>query len=76
MVGSWRFCKGLYQFCLDIFVSIGCFNGNVHLLIVGGAARSFAYTDSQPRPVIDSNDNIPVIEMTWEKISKPVMYLK
>lgn len=39
---------------------------------MGGAAKSFAHGDSQLQPIIDDNDNIPVVEMTWERISKPV----
>jgi len=39
---------------------------------MGGAEKSFAHTNSRLHPIIDSNDNIPVIEMVWEKISETV----
>ena len=49
----------------DIFLSVGCSNGDVFLLLVGVAGANFSYTDVQPHPIIDGSDGIPVTTMAW-----------
>jgi len=52
-------------FISDIFLTVGCANGDVYLLLVGIIDADVNYADIQPHPIIDGNDGVPVITMAW-----------